>query len=77
MIIGTIVDVSGGNAPASNIHNGVASIVFYTEDDGIKWCELMSESANYNGVNLQIGTMLVNTDTSIRRWWFNGIEYTG
>ena len=80
MIIGSILDVSmtpggvGGNSV-----NGTTTCIFYTMADAILWAELQSERivVGPNSGYLFMCTMVINTDTNVRRWWFDGTEYTG
>lgn len=78
MIIGQILDVSTSSGiPGSQYSNGVTMMHFYTWSDAITWAVLASETAFYNTQSLTAACMIINTDTGERRWWYNGIEYTG
>lgn len=79
MIIGSILDVSQtASGIGSNSTNGTTTCIFYTIADAVLWAELQSErivvgpSSSY----LFICTMVINTETNERRWWFDGTEYT-
>jgi len=75
MIIGTIVE-PGANQ-TSNAYNGVSAVVFYTEKDAVAWCIAMSEVTIFDTVGLAGYTVMFNTDTGVKRWWYAGTEYTG
>lgn len=83
MIIGTIIEYSAsidGTPTSYNREvNGVTSVIFYTEKECLEWCRMMSNSFIYGTAsNTLYGlTMFSNTETGVRRWWFNGVEYTG
>lgn len=83
MILGTIIEystASDGTPTAANREvNGISTVIFYTEKDCQEWCEIMSNSFIYGtaGNTLYGLTMFLNTETGQRRWWFNGVEYTG
>jgi len=80
MIIGAILEVSdqGSGAPGG-VHNGNSMLHFYTMSDAVTWARLQSESMPYgsSAYNLYALTTIVNTDTGEKRWWYNGVEYTG
>lgn len=80
MIIGTIIEVTNdAGGPGSANHNGATAVVFYTYNDAETWCIEMSKQVISGPLNRSTytTTVLVNTDTAERRWWFNGTEYTG
>jgi hypothetical protein len=80
MIIGAIIETtwtpSGAQTSSSN---GASMMNFYTIDDAIQWAEIQSEVV-YFGTNPEPIIALctvIDTDTGVKRWWFNGVEYTG
>lgn len=82
MIIGSIVDVSQtASGVGTNATNGVGLIHFYTMEDAVQWARLQSDRLHFNvsgsSSYLFTATVVINTDTNERRWWFDGTEYTG
>ena len=80
MIIGTILEVSQSpNGPDNNRANGSGCVVFYNEADCVEWCIAMSEAFGpFPSANtLYVTTVMYNTNTNTRRYWFDGTEYTG
>lgn len=75
MIIGTIVEPALNQG--SNFANGATSVIFYTEKDAVDWCIAMSEEMIFAGSALRAATVMFNTETGNKRWWYNGTEYTG
>jgi len=76
MIVGTLLE------PASNMGgnstNGATSVVFYTEREAVAWCLAMSDQVSYGGAyTINCVTVMYNTETGIKRWWYAGTEYTG
>jgi hypothetical protein len=79
MIVGSITELSHvQDGSQTNFLNGAASVVFYTELDAEQWCRKQSEAMVYGTNNRTIIALCnyINTDTGVRRWWFNGTEYT-
>lgn len=78
MIIGTLVETTI-NGVTTNQLNGSTSIVFYTERDAVQWARLQSAAWTIFGDTdeARCSTVVINTDTGIKRWWYNGTEYTG
>ena len=78
MIIGTLVETTIDGSTTREL-NGASSVIFYTMADAIVWARLQSESWTVFGdaTTARCAIMIVNTDTSIKRWWYNGIEHTG
>lgn len=80
MIIGSITELSHvGDGSQTNFLNGASSVVFYTEQDAQEWCSKQSLAMVYGTTNRTIIALCnyINTDTGVRRWWFDGQEYTG
>jgi hypothetical protein len=81
MIVGMILDVGAYNSgePAGQTQNGSAMINFYNYQDAVNWALATSTNAVTGGNNASIRcmTMVYNCNTQERRWWFNGVEYTG
>ena len=76
MIIGAIIEVTDGNWSSGN-RNGTALLHFYTLQEAILWAELQSENSPVStNANMCVCTV-INTDNGLKRWWFNGTEYTG
>jgi len=79
MIIGAILETSqydyGGQ---TNVLNGVSTLIFYTMRDAIAWAELQSEYMLYGsgGTPIYTLTSVIDTETSVKRWWYNGTEFT-
>lgn len=77
MIIGSIIDVSPTDTPGSASTNGASSIIFYTEEDAVEWARIQSQSVLYNNaIYLWCATIVVNTSTGTRRWFWDGVEET-
>ena len=77
MIIGSILDVATGSSPGSSASNGVSSVIFYTEREAVEWAILQSLGMLVNSNTYYCFTSVINTTTGSKRWWYNGIEYTG
>lgn len=77
MIIGTIIEVGDANGLSTNRQNGAAMMMFYTEDDAVEWARLQSETLSINTILYSVVATVINTDTGNKRWWWNGVEYTG
>jgi hypothetical protein len=76
MIIGSIVN--GGNAsPGGNGNDGYSTIMFYTMSDAVTWATLQSSTVSVEGTDLNLLCTVINTETNVHRWWYNGTEYTG
>ena len=75
MIIGTYIE------PALNVTgnalNGATAVVFYTEREAVAWCLAMSEIISFTDLTVSGCTIMYNTETGNKRWWYNGVEYTG
>jgi hypothetical protein len=78
MIIGTLVETTINGSTTREL-NGASSIIFYTEFDAITWARLQSESWTIfgGGDQARCSTMVINTDTGVKRWWYDGTEQTG
>jgi hypothetical protein len=80
MIVGSITEMtdSGSGAP-ERYHNGAAIVIFYTMADAEVWALLQSSNTTYGSPNQYLRCLctIINTETSTKRWWFNGTEYTG
>lgn len=76
MIIGQIIETTNGVSTGPYAGAG-AMLLFYTENDAIEWARLTSVNAPTPEGNTFTTTMVVNTDTGVRRWWYDGTEYTG
>ena len=79
MIIGAILEGGDGSGPGTNRQNGFAMLMFYTMNDAITWAELQSGLVVFDTTGAQIYTLcsVINTETNVKRWWYNGTEYTG
>ena len=80
MIIGAILETSWSATGAqSQVQNGAALMHFYSMSDAEAWARLQSELVTYgtNPEGVYTVCTILNTDTEQKRWWFNGIEYTG
>jgi hypothetical protein len=77
MIVGSIIEVSDAGNPASGSRNGAALITFYTMNEAITWAEIQSQNKPIDAFNTVCLCTVINTSTSIARWWMNGTEYTG
>lgn len=83
MIIATIIEYShqadGGVSSANREVNGCSSTIFYAINDANNFALAMSRPILYGTVNETLYGLVVvyNTETDERRWWFNGVEYTG
>jgi len=80
MIVGAILEMSyNASGVDTGGMNGAAMIQFTTQRDAEQWAILQSELVTYgtNGTPLYTLTTVINTDTGVKRWWYNGIEYTG
>lgn len=80
MIIGAITEVT--NQPTGVVNrelNGASLISFYTMEQAIMWARLQSEQtiSGTAGNETYCLTTIINTNTEVKRWWFNGVEYTG
>ena len=83
MIIATIIEyshsASGGPGALNREVNGCATTIFYTSSDAISFAVAMSEAIQYGtSPETLYGLVVVyNTQTTEKRYWFNGVEYTG
>ena len=80
MIIASILEIGYNSAGSQHSGtNGAASVVFYTEADAEAWCLLQSQAVIYGSGSITAVCLCVyiNTDTNLRRWWYDGVEYTG
>jgi hypothetical protein len=78
MIIGHILDVAVDNTNFSGNGGSATATVFYTWADAIAWARAMSEPITSPvQSDLYPMTVIYNTDTNVKRWWYNGTEYTG
>lgn len=82
MIIGSIIDVSQqASGVGTNSTNGASLQHFYTMEEAVIWAEMQSERLQFtvsgNDSYLFTATVVINTETNTRRWWFDGTEYTG
>jgi len=80
MIIGAILETSWSSTGAqSQVQNGASILHFYNMQDAETWARIQSEYVAYGTNPEGILTLctVINTDTELKRWWFNGIEYTG
>jgi hypothetical protein len=81
MIIGMILDIGAYNSgePSGQTQNGAAMMQFYNYQDAINWALDTSRNAPTGtaGASIRCMTMTYNCNTQERRWWFNGVEYTG
>lgn len=77
MIIGTILETSDN--PTSTAPEGAGGIVtFFTMKDAVTWADIQSRAVPVSGINTWYAcTVVINTATGERRWWYNGTEYTG
>lgn len=75
MIVGTIYDTAVGGTSAAN--GGSSSIVFYTMASAVEWADLMSVSKQTPVGTIGAITVVINTETNVQRWWYDGTEYTG
>lgn len=76
MIIGTIIETALNQT--GNSYNGASAVIFYTERQAVEWCRLMSLAKLFPGpTELVPATVMINTETGLQRWWYNGTEYTG
>ena len=78
MIIGSILETSVDSAAQTSGTNGNSLLYFYTWADAIEWATLQSERTVYGSTGQVINslTMIINTKTNQRRWWFGGTEWT-
>ena len=73
-----ILEVSNNMVtPGDNNSNGVSMLQFYDYQDAVAWAEVISGSMLTNGVAVRSMSVVYNTYDQSRRWWFNGVEYTG
>jgi hypothetical protein len=80
MIIASIIEVARLiTGQQESTMNGASSVIFYTWDDAVTWARIQSEDVVYgtNSYNARCLVICINTDTEERRWWYNGVEYTG
>ena len=80
MIIGAILEMSyNAGGTDSNGMNGSALIQFYTMEQAENWALSQSELVQYGTSSTPLYTLctIINTNTNVKRWWYNGIEYTG
>ena len=75
MIIGTLLEPAYNQG--GNLMNGATAVVFYTMNDAITWARLQSQGQEASGITIRAWISVVNTETEVVRWWYNGIEYTG
>jgi len=78
MILGMILDVgnaSGG--PGNMTYNGTAMLHFYTLNDAVNWALSTSELMVTGDAPIRVMTCVWNGETNTKRWWYNGVEYTG
>lgn len=75
MIVGTIIEPAL-NA-TGNSFNGVTSVIFYTELDAIEWCRIMSQGIVVSGTLIIPVAIMMNTNSGVKRWWYDGTEQTG
>lgn len=80
MIIASILEVSQwtDGSPSAQLMGG-QSVIFYTQDDAVAWASAMSEDIVYGtgAEDAACLTVVYNTETTQKRWWFRGVEYTG
>jgi len=77
MIIGAITEIGPAANPAHTDKNGAAMLHFYTETDAENWALMQSRNTIVEGYAIACLCTVINTDTNIKRWWYNGTEYTG
>jgi hypothetical protein len=79
MIIGSILETSIDNAAQTSGMNGNSLLLFNTTNDAVEWAIAQSQRIVYGSTGQVINalTMVINTKTNSRRWWFGGTEYTG
>tara|TARA_B110000285_G_scaffold135907_1_gene152303 strand:- start:98 stop:331 length:234 start_codon:yes stop_codon:yes gene_type:complete len=77
MIIGTILEIGDANGLSSNRQNGASMMMFYTEKDAVQWALSQSEAISILTLTFSVVVTVINTETGNKRWWWNGIEYTG
>lgn len=75
MIIATLLEPALNQT--SNAYNGATAVIFYTMDDAITWARIQSMGQEAAGNTIRSWISVVNTDTEVVRWWYNGVEYTG
>lgn len=78
MIIGTILETMASGDVGATYVNGASCLIFTVEEDAIFWAIEQSKATLISGVNSYTAvTTVINTETGVKRWWFNGTEYTG
>jgi hypothetical protein len=77
MIIGAILETGDNQGAGSSRQNGAAMVVFYTMNDAIVWAQTQSVGTPFETNTVYALCSVVNTDTGVKRWWYNGTEYTG
>jgi hypothetical protein len=75
MIIATLLEPALNQT--ANAFNGATAVVFYTMNDAIIWARLQSAEQIAGGSTIRAWVSVVNTDTEVVRWWYNGVEHTG
>lgn len=76
MIIGAILETSSSGVQTSAL-NGAALISFYTMEQAANWAEIQSTLIIYGALELKTVCTVINTSTGQKRWWYDGVEYTG
>jgi hypothetical protein len=77
MIIGTILETSD-NETTTQPENSGGMLMFYSMADAVMWAQLQSQETIVSGINQWYACCtVINTTTGVKRWWYNGTEYTG
>jgi hypothetical protein len=80
MIIGSIIEVGRlATGVQESTMNGASSVVFYTQQEADNWARIQSQDVVFgaDSYNARCLVVVINTTTEGKRWWYNGIEYTG
>jgi len=78
MIVGHIMDVAVDNTNFSGNGGSATTVLFYTWADAIAWATAISGPLTSPvQSDLYPLTVIYNTETDVKRWWYNGTEYTG